>query len=194
MRSLAPGVERCALMGEQSSESAGAAVSTDDLALAVAAVRTLFDAAACSVALADEDGGTLEFVAADGAGAAGIVGVSIPVVARDRRVGGDVRPADRRADVADRRPLRPRRGGVDRLRAHQILAAPLLSTAGEVLGVIEVLDPQVEESTDWTSRCSGRWPPARDARRTPCREPADGLADLGRQVLEAVDRHRAGER
>ena len=41
----------------------------------------LFAAAACSVALVDEDGETLRFVASDGAGAEEIVGVTIPVVA-----------------------------------------------------------------------------------------------------------------
>jgi hypothetical protein len=30
------------------------------------------------------------------------------------------------------------------------LAAPLLSTAGEVIGVVSVLDPDTEESSGWT--------------------------------------------
>jgi len=46
---------------------------------AVAAIRTLFDAAACSVALVDDAGATLVYVAASGEGAAEIVGVELPV-------------------------------------------------------------------------------------------------------------------
>ena len=52
---------------------------SDDLTPSVAAVRALFGAAACSCALVDPDGATLTFVAADGAGAAEIVGVELPV-------------------------------------------------------------------------------------------------------------------
>ena len=49
------------------------------LGSAVEALRQLFDAAACSVSLVDGDGAALEFVAADGAGEAEIVGQSVPV-------------------------------------------------------------------------------------------------------------------
>ena len=42
----------------------------------------LVSAAACSIAVVDDDGGTLEFVASDGAGADEIVGVTIPVSCR----------------------------------------------------------------------------------------------------------------
>src|SRR5215467_7511780 len=45
----------------------------------VQATRSLFGAAACSVALVEADGETLVFVASDGAGADEIVGVRIPV-------------------------------------------------------------------------------------------------------------------
>ena len=78
-----------------------------DLTSSVAAVRTLFDAAACSCALVDADGETLHFAAADGAGAAGIIGVEMPVVARHRGLGGDLGPAHRGTRRGHGRALRP---------------------------------------------------------------------------------------
>ena len=66
-----------------------------DLRAVLSSTRTLFGAAACSCALTSDDGASLTFVAADGAGAAEIVGVSIPVNTRDRRLGGALGSADR---------------------------------------------------------------------------------------------------
>ena len=167
----------------------------DDLSHAVAAVRALFDAAACSCALADEDGELLEFVAADAVGAQDIVGVTIPV---SRGIAGwaamsgqpiavrDVQTDPRFArDVAESTHYVPR----------QILAAPLLSADGEVIGVVEVLDPRVDEASDWTITVLGTVAALLAmlvVRRTA--EPDAGLAELGREVLEAVDRHRASGR
>lgn len=54
-------------------------LSADDLTRSVAAIRELFDAAACSCALADPDGASLTFAAADGIGAAEVIGVEVPV-------------------------------------------------------------------------------------------------------------------
>ena len=67
----------------------------DALGRSVEAVRRLFAAAACSVALVDDDGETLRFVASEGAGAEAIVGVEHPGHAGHRGLGGDVGPADR---------------------------------------------------------------------------------------------------
>ena len=50
-----------------------------ELQAACAATRGLFGAAACSCALALDEGAELEFVAADGAGAENIVGVRLPI-------------------------------------------------------------------------------------------------------------------
>lgn len=112
-----------------------------DLRAVLSSTRTLFGAAACSCALTSDDGASLTFVAADGAGAAEIVGVSIPVntgiagwvalsgqptaiadVARDDRFARDV------AEATDYVPT-------------AILAVPMLDPQGETVGVMEVLDP-----------------------------------------------------
>src|SRR5205085_1675675 len=50
-----------------------------ELEAAVTRVRQLYGAAACSFAQVEPDGATLRFVAADGAGADNIVGVTLPV-------------------------------------------------------------------------------------------------------------------
>jgi signal transduction protein with GAF and PtsI domain len=125
------------------------------LGKSVEAVRGLFAAAACSVALVDEDGGELTFVASDGAGAHEIVGVSIPV---SRGIAGwaamsgqpiavrDVQADPRFArDVAESTHYVP----------SAILAAPLMTAEGEVLGVTSVLDPAVDEASDWTLQVLG---------------------------------------
>ena len=114
---------------------------TSELTRAVAAIRSLFSAAACSCALVDADGETLRFVAADGAGADVIVGVTLPV---SRGIAGwavmsgqslmvaDVREDSRFArDVAEATQYVP----------ETILAVPLVGDDGEVAGVLEVLDP-----------------------------------------------------
>lgn len=113
-----------------------------ELTRAVAAVRALFSAAACSCALVEADGETLRFVAADGAGAEAIVGVTLPVsrgiagwavMSGQSLVVADVREDARFArDVAEATEYVP----------ETILATPLVDDAGEVVGVVEVLDPQ----------------------------------------------------
>lgn len=113
-----------------------------ELDRATARLRRLFSAAACSCALVESDGAVLEFASADGVGAESIIGVQLPIgrgivgwvamsaqpiviteVAQDSRFARDV--AEATNFVPD-----------------TILAAPLLDEDGEVLGVIEVLDPQ----------------------------------------------------
>jgi len=124
-----------------------------ELAAVVATTRGLFAAAACSCALADDDGAGLTFVAADGAGADEIVGVRLPVsrgivgfvALSGQPIGiGDVARDDRFArDVAESTRYVPT----------SILAAPLLDADGEVIGVLEVLDPA---RGDDESRLGGR--------------------------------------
>ncbi len=177
------------------------------LARSVEAVRGLFSAAACSVALVDSDGGELRFVASDGAGAEEIVGVSIPV---SRGIAGwaamsgqpiavrDVQADPRFArDVAESTHYVP----------SAILAAPLMSPEGDVVGVTSVLDPSVDESSDWTLHVLGtlashmalllRPSPAAagtdgDAEHGGGQTDgqADGLDDLGRDVLAVVEAWR----
>lgn len=118
-----------------------------ELQAAVASTRGLFGAAACSCALATEDGSSLEFVAADGAGADQIVGVTLPVsrgiagfvaLSGQPMAIGDVARDERFArDVAEQTEYVPT----------AILAAPLLDPDGETIGVIEVLDPTREDES-----------------------------------------------
>ena len=165
----------------------------DDLRTSVSAVRLLFDAAACSCALADEEGATLEFVAADGAGAADIVGVSIPVgrgIAGWAAMSGepiavrDVQTDARFArDVAEATHYVPT----------SILAAPLVSPDGEVLGVVEVLDPRVEATSDWSLTVLGTIAAHMALLVGRSASASSALAELGAEVLQAVERHRVAE-
>ncbi|MCW2764159.1 MAG: hypothetical protein JWO11_118 [Nocardioides sp.] len=112
-----------------------------ELQAAVSVIRELFGAAACSCALATEDGAALRFVAADGAGAAGIIGVTLPV---GRGIAGWVALTGQPIAVGD--VSRDERFARDIAEATEyvptsILAAPLLDPEGETIGVIEVLDP-----------------------------------------------------
>ena len=164
----------------------------DVLGRSVQATRALFAAAACSVALVDDDGDTLTYVVADGAGAAEIVGVTIPV---GRGIGGwaamsgqpiavrDVQSDARFArDVAESTNFVP----------SAILAAPLMTPDGEVIGVTSVLDASVDEASDWTLHVLGTLAShmamlvtsARDAQ--PATPEEAGLGGLGREVLRVV--------
>ncbi len=112
-----------------------------ELKRAAAGVRGLFDAAACSVALVEPDGESLRFAASDGAGAALITGVQLPigkgiagwVVMSGQGIAlGDVQGDSRFArEVAEATKYVP----------DSILAVPLMDDQGSVLGVLEVLDP-----------------------------------------------------
>lgn len=156
---------------------------------AVAAVRSLFDAAACSIALVGEDGATLTYVAADGEGAAEIVGVELPV---SRGIAGwtviSGQPIAVRDVEADARFARDVAESTHYVPA-SILAAPLFDDEGEAAGVLSVLDPQVDQSADWTlavlgtlASLVGLLVPGQE------RESGDArLAALGRRVLAAVE-------
>ena len=172
-------------------------MATDDsLTRAVAAVRSLFGAAACSCAVVDEDGSALTYLAADGEGAREIVGVQLPVgrgIAGFAALAGqplavrDVASDPRFArDVAEQTRYVPT----------AILVAPMFDSAGDVLGVISVLDPTVDAAADWTlavlgtaAALVGQLVEGRDgsAAVTPW------LAALGLAVMTAVDAHRSGE-
>lgn len=175
----------------------GRTAASSSLDRTVAAVRTLFGAAACSVALVDESEAMLEYVAAAGEGAAEIVGVSLPV---GRGIGGwaamsgqpiavrDVQSDARFArDVAESTHYVP----------SVILAAPLTSVAGEVLGVISVLDPGIEESSDWSLAVLGTLAAQAAMLLEQAGAPAvgdDDVATLGSEVLRVVDAWRDGGR
>jgi signal transduction protein with GAF and PtsI domain len=162
-----------------------------DLSRSVAAVRALFDAAACSCALVDPDGETLRFAAADGAGADGIVGVEMPVsrgiagwavisgqpiavseVANDARFARDVAEATSYVPTT-------------------ILAAPMFDDDGETLGVLSVLDPRVDQASDWTLAVLGTL--ASQVALLVSAGPRDDvprLEELGRRVLELTEGFR----
>lgn len=112
----------------------------DELGAAVARVREVFGAGACSFARV-EDETTLRFVAADGAGAEAILGVTLPVgrgiagwvalAGEPIQVGNVTQDSRFARDVAEATSYLPT----------TILAAPVVDRHGEVQGVVEVLDP-----------------------------------------------------
>jgi signal transduction protein with GAF and PtsI domain len=166
----------------------------------VEAIRSLFGSAAASIALVDDEGATLEFVASDGAGAEEIVGVTIPV---SRGIAGwaamsgqpiavrDVQTDARFArDVAESTHYVPT----------AIYAAPMLDADGEVVGVASVLDPEVDEASDWTLHVLGTIAgltallvSASNAAAHPSDGPTSGdpLSMLGGEVLRTVEAWRA---
>lgn len=169
-------------------------MNREELSRSMGAVRRLFGAAACSCALVDEDGAALRFVAADGAGAARILDVLLPVgrglvgwaassgqplAVRD--VGQDARFA---RDVAESTDFVPT----------SVLAAPFFDREGEVLGVVEVLDPSVEVGSDWSLAVLGTLATLVGevvlATSDGGEGPVDRLAELGRTVLRLVEGHR----
>lgn len=114
---------------------------TSELQAVLASTRGLLAAAACSCALADDDGTSLTFVAADGAGAAEIVGVTLPV---SRGIVGYVALSGQPIAVADVHRDERFARDVAETTAYlpsTILAVPMLDDDGDVMGVIEVLDP-----------------------------------------------------
>ncbi len=171
-------------------------MATDrDLTRSVAAVRSLFGAAACSCALVDADGSTLTFVAADGEGAAEILGVDLPV---GRGIAGwavmSGQPIAVRDVQADPRFARDIAESTNYVPT-SVLAAPLFDKHGEALGVLEVLDPTVDQASDWTlavlgtlatqlATIVGRADPGPDGA---------ALEALGRQVLAAVESYQPPE-
>lgn len=124
-------------------------MGVEEIRGSVAAVRELFDAAACSCALANENGDALTFAAADGVGSAEVVGIEVPVgrglVGWTAMSGQPVAVRDVRSDARFARDVAESTGYVPTT----ILAAPFFDASGEVMGVLEVLDPGVAVSGDW---------------------------------------------
>ena len=181
-----------------------------DLLPAVAAVRDLFGAAAASCALVEGEGDRLTFVAASGAGADRILGVELPV---GRGIAGWVAMTDQAIavrDVAtDTRFARDVAEATDYVPT-AVLAAPVSTSEGEVVGVVEVLDPATDLASGWPlavlgtcasfvglllDRAQSGSPPDRGTDLT------DGLADgdpraieQAVDVLSAVAEHLRGRR
>ena len=143
------------------------------------------------------------FVASDGAGAEEIVGVSIPV---SRGIAGwaamsgqpiavrDVQADPRFArDVAESTRYVP----------SSILAAPMMSADGDVVGVTSVLDPSVDEASDWTLHVLGtlashmamllRPGSATSEADTATATSTATLDGLGRDVLRLVEAWQSGQ-
>ncbi|HET8561804.1 MAG TPA: GAF domain-containing protein [Marmoricola sp.] len=114
---------------------------TVDLRPAVGSTRALFAAAACSVALLDDAGEGVEFVAADGVGADLIVGTRLPVsrgiVGWVALTGQPIAVAEVESDARFARDVAAATDYIPRV----VLAAPLPGPDGDVLGVMELLDP-----------------------------------------------------
>ena len=77
-----------------------------------------------------------------------------------------------------------------------MLAAPLFEPDGEVLGVLEVLDPTADQSSDWTLAVLGTLASQLAAIVVVSRRHQDGpgqdrLARLGRDILAAVESYRS---
>lgn len=126
------------------------APSNQGLTNAVVAIRALFSAAATSCAVTDEDGEQLRFVAADGAGADKIVGVEMPA---GRGIAGFVAMSGQAMAVADvQRDPRFARDIAESTEyvPSTIVAVPILSADGDVVGVLSVLDPAVDASSGWS--------------------------------------------
>lgn len=133
-------LQHLARLGDAIGSSARPTTLAAQLQAASAGIRALFGAAACSCALVEPDGESIRFVAADGAGAAAIVGT---VIGTDRGIAGWVTTAGQALVVADvRKDPRFARDVAERTSyvPTSIMAAPLLTDEGDVLGVLEVLD------------------------------------------------------
>jgi signal transduction protein with GAF and PtsI domain len=167
-------------------------MSAEGLPRSVAAVRELFDAAACSCALASPDGDALTFVAADGEGAAEVVGVEVPVgrglVGWAAMSGQPVAVRDVRTDARFARDIAESTGYVPTM----ILAAPFFDAGGEVLGVLEVLDPGIDVTGDWPLAVLGTLATqlATVVSAGGASEADQRHAVLGRRVAELVEAHR----
>jgi GAF domain-containing protein len=101
--------------------------------------RDAFGAAACSVAVLEDDDGELTYRAASGAGAEAIVGVRLPVT---RGIAGWVAVSGQPLAVSDIRTDRRFAQDVAESTAYvpqSLLAAPIMGPEG-VVGVLSVLD------------------------------------------------------
>ena len=123
-----------------------------------ASVRDLFDARACIVAVVDESGEHLEFVAGDGAGANQMVGVRLRV---GEGIAGYVAQAGVPIEVRDL-PRDERWVGAfsvsEEFVPQLLLSVPLTSEDGRVTGVLQVHDPSPEVTAEVSTTVGGLEP------------------------------------
>lgn len=119
-----------------------------ELVAACSDIRGLYGAAACSIARVTPEGDALHFVASEGAGATEIVGVRMTV---DRGIAGFVALSGQPIAVGDvtqdARFARDVAESTDYVPA-ALLAVPLVDEAGDVIGVLSVLDPARDSSQE----------------------------------------------
>ena len=118
----------------------------DDFQAVVSELRVRLDAAACSCAVVSDDGG-LAYVAADGEGADGIVGVELPVgrglAGWAATSGQSIAVRDARADPRFAADVAASTGYVP----ETVMVAPFFDDSGDVRGVLTVLDPSRDVSS-----------------------------------------------
>jgi GAF domain-containing protein len=111
-----------------------------ELELAVSSIRQLYEAAACSIALLEDNGSQLRFRAANGVGADAIIGMSLPlgrgIAGWAAMTGQGIAVADVERDPRFAKDVAEATSYVPR----HIIAVPLIDDAGSVSGVLEVLD------------------------------------------------------
>lgn len=168
-----------------------------------ASIRALFGAAACSVALVDEEGEHLVYTAASGEGSESIVGVVLPVgrgiAGWSAMAGQAISVADVQADPRFARDV----AEATRYVPSSLMAAPLFHPDGEILGVLSVLDPAVDHPGGWPLAVLGTLATQMATQMAaqmaaPVRGPSGPeesgeiarLAELGRRVLAATDEYR----
>jgi GAF domain-containing protein len=145
-------------------------------------VRDVFSAAACSLALVDQDGERLEFVAAAGAGAEQLVGMRIPagqgIVGWVLASGQPIELSDVARDPRFARDVAERTGYVP----GSILAMPVEGSQ-QTLGVLEVLDRGVAGGV---GADQGQLLALFSRQAALAVEQARVFADLGRTLLQAA--------
>jgi GAF domain-containing protein len=154
----------------------------DGVRAVTATARRFFGAAACSIAVFDEDSDELEYVAASGAGAAAIVGVRLPL---GRGIAGWVAQSGQALAVSDLSSDTRFARDVAESTAYvpqALLAAPIESD-DRLFGVLSVLDRDQTRPTAASDLESASLFAAQAAAILQARE---AFADAGRVVLQAL--------
>jgi GAF domain-containing protein len=143
-------VAQLARLAEELGPGLEPAGATDHLQDVVETVRELLGAAACSVSVVDPDEETLVFLAAAGEGADRVVSTSMPL---SKGIAGFVVASGQALTISDTKQDTRFADDIATSTGYvptSILAVPL-QTADDVIGVLEVLDAEVEPDAN-TSR------------------------------------------
>lgn len=129
-----------------------------DLTELCACVRELLDAKACVCAVVDADEGRLEFVAGEGAGVDRLVGQVLQV---GEGITGYVALAGVPVEVPEVRTDERLAAGLGEHVGYvpdRMIAVPLADEAGQVIGVLNVLDPSTDATDEATAAVGGALP------------------------------------